>query len=307
MKTKFVELRITNHLKPDKLKFAIVNQKVNISDSLNNALSGNNHFLGIKKKELNILLNSAIREKCNLIIFPENSIPWQWENYLKDCSYRNNIGIIVGYQHKRNIKGEIVNEIGVFLPRVNKLGRPYSIFVDKRIKIHYSPLEIDTIISRRFSIPEKSKKESMRIYKWRGVYFSVFNCYELADLNLRTKLVGKIDLLIAVEYNKDTSYFSSVIESASRDIHCYIIQVNTSEFGDSRIVAPKKSDSKDILKLKGGENPVILTSTLEFTSLRRFQSMKPFMQSREQDKFKITPPNYNISAGRIDTSINVSE
>ncbi|WP_167879888.1 hypothetical protein [Leptospira levettii] len=284
------------------MKFAIVNQKVDIIDSLNNAFQKSNKFLGIKKTDLNSLLNSAVIEKCDLIIFPENSIPWQWEHYLKLFSKKNNIAIILGYHHRRNLKNEILNEIGVFLPVTDYSNKVNSIFVDKRLKIHYSPLEIETIIGRNFLLPKKRFKTDMPIYKWKGIYFSIFNCYELADLALRSKLIGKIDLLIAIEYNRDTNYFSSVVESTSRDIHCYVIQVNTSEFGDSRILAPQNSQEKDILKLKGGENSIILTSKIDFSKLRQFQSLSQLLQNKDKT-FKNTPPNYTQSVGRVDLSL----
>ncbi len=105
---------------------------------------------------------------------------------------------------------------------------------------------------------------------------------------------GKVDFIVVIEYNKDTNYFSNIIDSASRDLHSYIIQVNTSDYGDSRIVQPTKTDKKDIVKLKGGENVYLVVDTIDIKSLREFQKKGHCLQIGD-DSFKLVPPNYEIS------------
>ena len=62
---------------------------------------------------------------------------------------------------------------------------------------------------------------------------------------------SKIELLFVPQLNKDTNYFSAIVESTSRDLHCFVIQANTSAYGDSRITAPYKTEEKNILQIKG--------------------------------------------------------
>jgi len=97
--------------------------------------------------------------------------------------------------------------------------------------------------------------------------------------------------LVASEYNQDVNYFSNIAESVSRDIHCYFVQVNTSDFGDSRITIPKKTALKDIMRLKGGENHVVLTGKLNIKALRDFQKVS--IPYQDTNKFKNTPPDYD--------------
>ena len=89
------------------------------------------------------------------------------------------------------------------------------------------------------------------LINWQNLYFTSFYCFELADTYHRSLFRSKVDLLIASEWNKDTPYFSNIVEALSRDLHCYIAQVNTSQFGDSRLTQPSETARKDILKLKG--------------------------------------------------------
>lgn len=37
-----------------------------------------------------------------------------------------------------------------------------------------------------------------------------------------------IDMLFIPQLNRDTNYFASIVESAARDLHCFVIQANTS-------------------------------------------------------------------------------
>ena len=107
-------------------------------------------------------------------------------------------------------------------------------------------------------------------------------------------MVGKNDYTIAIEYNKDIHYFSSIIESISRDVHTYMVQVNNSKYGDSRITRPAKTEIKDIVKIKGGNNATLMIGKIDIESLRDFQLKEYSLQKMEKDKFKPTPPNYYV-------------
>ena len=73
------------------------------------------------------------------------------------------------------------------------------------------------------------------------------------------------------QLNRDTNYFSSIVESTSRDLHTVIVQANTSKYGDSRITAPFKTSLKDILKIKGGEEDVMIVGKIDWERLKKFR------------------------------------
>ena len=100
--------------------------------------------------------------------------------------------------------------------------------------------------------------------------------------------------MVAVEYNKDVNYFSNLVESVSRDLHCYVAQVNSSDYGDTRITQPTQTYNKDIIKVKGGENNVTLTGTIEIDKLREFQRKK-YNITKNDKSFKALPPDFDIN------------
>ena len=96
----------------------------------------------------------------------------------------------------------------------------------------------------------------------------------------------------AIEWNKDIHYFSNIIESLSRDLHCYCIQVNSSDYGDSRIVKPARTEEKDIIQTKGGENSTVLIGEIDIKLLRDFQMKQGALQAQDKS-FKTTPPGFD--------------
>ena len=99
-------------------------------------------------------------------------------------------------------------------------------------------------------------------------------------------------MVVAVEWNTDIAYFSSIIESMCRDLHCYCVQANSSGPGDSRVLQPTKSELRDIIKTKGGKNPCILAADIDIRGLREFQALQYPLQ-KDAGSFKPTPPDFD--------------
>ncbi|MBR1676406.1 MAG: hypothetical protein IJ706_03745 [Clostridia bacterium] len=87
----------------------------------------------------------------------------------------------------------------------------------------------------------------------------------------RALLKGNSDVIAASVFNRDTTYFSNIIDSTARDLHAFIIQANTSFLGDSRVTGPYDRDSKDIFKMKGGENDHVVIGSVDYKRLKDYQ------------------------------------
>ena len=113
--------------------------------------------------------------------------------------------------------------------------------------------------------------------------------------SLRSAFKNYLDLFVAVECNKDINYFSNVMESLCRDMHCYCLQVNTSDYGDSRLIKPASSVKMNMMRIKGGRNEAILVEDIDIYGLRNFQRKQYELQRDEKDNFKTTPPGFDVS------------
>ncbi|MFA6597361.1 MAG: RNA-directed DNA polymerase [Ignavibacteriaceae bacterium] len=290
------------------LKIGLVNIEINKENSI--ASFKNKPNLSFERlNDINKILNFGLRTGCDLIIFPEMSIPLQWLDNLLRYSRINQKGIVCGLEHFSNAKKDVFNYIATILPFEKKINEKHiykNALLDLRLKKDYSPEEKSSIKKAEYQIPSFLKKEYLRLYNWRSSFFSSLNCFELTDLDKRILFKGKVDFLTVIEYNQDTNYFSSIIESIARDIHAYIVQVNSSNYGDSRITLPAETYHRDQAKIKGGKDVTIITGIIDIKALREFQlnpeKTKIKVEEKAKDKnkimFKALPANFVISTQR---------
>ena len=252
-------------------------------------------------------LNLAIEDKkikCNMIVFPEVCIPYQTLGLFADFSKKHNVAIVCGLKHI-TVNNTVLNLIATVLPF--NIGNYNNSYINFRLKEWYSPSEIKEIKKYGKTIPynhmTKEKANSNNLFVWNGLHFAVYDCFELADTNYRCEYKSFVDMIIACEWNKDLDYFNNIIKSAARDIHCYVTQVNTSQFGDSKVIAPKKSSEMTLLNIKGGEDNILI-GKLNIEELREFQR-KETEYLEEKDKiFKPLPPAFKKETSRLTKNKN---
>jgi hypothetical protein len=279
-----------------KIKIGIANIKIEI-ENVKASYRGEPKVTRKRMKQLSRLLNfcSSYRSpdgsmKIDLIVFPEVCIPYEWVSLLTAWSRKHNIGLICGLEHRVDRSRTAINEYLAALPFKSETGHITCVPIS-RIKRYYSPSERFTLENNFLKVPEDALQPHQIIH-WRGVSFSIFNCFELASIEDRSILKSRIDFLVAIEANKDISYFSNIIESTVRDIHCIVIQVNDSNFGDSRIISPVESNKMNTLSIKGGNNDLVIVGDIDLGALREFQRLDYGLQ-KEHNKYKVTPPNFN--------------
>lgn len=267
---------------------AIANMKVD--SHLVGKLSEGSQDLSIgRRRELFSIINTAVEHHCDLLVLPELSVPNQWIDLLAFECKKHNLAIVAGLTYIYNPQRYAFNVVATLLP-VNVNGFS-SCAVRLRVKNHYAPAEINELQGYRFKIPTY-KTAVYDMFHWRNLYFTVYNCFELACIEDRALFKSEVDLIIATELNKDTSYFSEIVGSWVRDLHCYFIQVNTSEYGDSRIMKPSSRDERNMVVVSGGKNAVALVEDINLNALRRFEFKEYNLQEKDRS-FKKTPPNFN--------------
>ena len=277
----------------DKIKIAVANTLLKESD-FEKVLKDTPNRSYTRYMQLVNTVNEAIRNKADMLVFPESYLPFEWLPILARTCAKNQIAVVTGLEHlklnQKNGKHSVSNLTAVILPFIE--GDYKFSYIHFHKKVHYAPHELEKIESFRCSADPGIGYE---LYDWNNFWFSVYCCYELTSITDRSIFQSYIDALIAVEWNKDTNYYSNIVESLSRDLHCFCIQVNTSEFGDSRITRPSKTESRDILKVKGGKNTTVLIDDVDISGLREFQLKGNRLQAKLPDskKYKQTPPDFD--------------
>jgi hypothetical protein len=277
-----------NRRSSKKFKIAFANTKVEEANIVA-SMRGTPNLSSLRYDKLAKIVKKVRLDKSDVLLFPEFFIPINLLSSLVKYSEKNHVLTITGLEHVK-IKNTVFNFIVTILPfEVNGVKDAVVVF---RLKNHYAHVE-DSLIRGNHLKVASPKEYRYDIFNWENLYFCPYYCFELANVWHRSLFKSKLDLLVGVEWNKDTNYFSNIVESCSRDLHCYIAQVNTSQFGDSRLTQPVESARLDILKLKGGINDSILVTEIDLDTIREFQR-KTFDITHPQKEFKPLPPDYNV-------------
>lgn len=274
-----------NNSKKEKLRLAIANVRLN-HDNFEKVVIDKPNRSYQRYKDLSKLINVAIDEKVDMLIMPESYMPFEWLATVARTCARNNLAIITGIEHIK-IGTKVFNLTATILPYEDLLNK--SAFISFHLKRHYAPAEKQEINGYRLN---EMNGEHYELYRWHDCYFPVYCCYELTSITERSLFQSYADFLVAIEWNKDVNYYSSILESLSRDIHCYCVQVNSSDYGDSRITKPSKTEEKDIMRTKGGRNSTILVDEIDIGKIREFQLKEYNLQAYDKS-FKPTPPGFD--------------
>jgi len=269
----------------DNITVAIGNAHLSERDFVN-ALTGHPNRSSDRYTQLKKLLSFAIDEKVEMLVLPECYLPWEWVPIVSRFCANNQIAIITGVEHV--VSGDkVYNITAVMLPYSHETYKYAHVVFHQ--KAHFSPEEKRNITGYRL---EPFNGNEYHLFQWHDVWFPVYCCFELASIRDRAIFQTIADLVVAVEWNKDIPYFSNIIESLCRDLHCYCIQANSSNYGDSRVISPSKTELRDIIKTKGGTNSAILVDKINIKALREFQ-FKEYELQRQDERYKPTPPEWN--------------
>jgi hypothetical protein len=250
-----------------KMKIAVANVKMEEGD-IADILKGDTRDVSKRCREIGKILNEAIHYKADVLIFPEAYIPLEYLKILQAKVAKHNMVIIGGIEHIKH--GNLVyNLTTTILPIKNKY-MSYAIPFFHQ-KMYFSPHELK-IVQKYGCKPAMGQKHTL--FCWGNIYFVTYCCYELTSISLRHIFQGTADIVFGVEWNSDTYYFGNIMEALSRDIYCYCVQSNMSEYGDSRIIQPTKKDFMNILKVKGGINASVLIGEIDIQELRKHQRKK---------------------------------
>lgn len=263
-KLKLVEVTVSSH-SPSNYSVGLANTAVTEEDVVQSLLHPEHKMTIRDKEQLFRMANTAVREGASFIAFPEFFVPAVWLKDITRFAQKNSVSIIAGLRYIRN-ETRVFNCTTIIQPCVNNGFRNVvSLFREKNF---YAPEEIECLYKLGYHI-ENPQYPLYYIVHWGQIRYSTILCYEFTDINSRARLKSKIDALFVPQLNKDTNYFSSIVESASRDLHCFIIQANTSKYGDSRITGPYDTIHKNIVQIKGGSNDVVIIGKLEFEQVKK--------------------------------------
>ncbi len=278
--------------KKNKLCVAIGNAALEVSN-FKAALDHRPNRSYKRYRDFSKILDAAIQQNVDLLVLPESYLPIEWLPVVSRACANNQIALVTGVEHvvvpteKSDGRKRVYNLTATILPYEHQQQK--FAYIAYHNKVAYSPEEILQIEGHGCTYHEG---EAYQLFCWHNIWFPVYCCFELASIRDRALFQSYADIIVAVEWNSDINYFSSIVESLCRDLHCYCIQANSSGLGDSRVLCPTKTEQRDIIKTKGGKNPCILAADIDISALREYQKLEYSLQ-KEDRSFKPTPPKFN--------------
>ncbi len=246
----------------------LVSTPINEGDALL-AINNPEKCLTFKRKEqLFRILNTAKREQTHYLSFPEFYLPLAWLPEVWSFCKSNDVTVVTGLQYIAS-GDRAYNFTCIVEP--TECSRWYrNALLLFREKLYYAPEEQE-LLARQGLGTVDCVSPFYYVVSEPSFEFSTILCFEFTDIYSRAALKGKVDALFVPQLNRDTNYFSSIVTATSRDLHCFIIQTNTSIYGDSRITGPFKTEMKNILQIKGGTNDVVIVGEIDVQRLRERQ------------------------------------
>ena len=206
-------------------------------------------------------------DKVDFLVFPEFYMPLQWISDVLAFVRKSGITVVSGLQYVTS-GHQAYNNVAIFAP-VNT-GRYTSSVLFAREKNDYAPMERQILALEKYICVDQEKPVYQMINN-RGIDYGLFLCYEFTDIIARALYKDKVDIIFTPEHNRDTSYFSNIIETTARDLHVFIVQANTSIYGDSRITGPFGRNDRNVLQIKGGDKDDIIIGTIELGKVKKYQ------------------------------------
>ncbi len=240
------------------------------------------------KLMINHILNEAIDNKIDHLVFPELSIPLCWLKDIIFFSRRHGIQVTFGLQF---IIEKFLKERGEHIYNCICSIYPFKVcsvyqfmYLDIREKKYYSYFEKKIFKENNLIFNEKNNSQ-IKIVNFRGGFFANMLCFELTSIKERAKLADCVTNLFVPVLNRDTNYFSSIVDSTARELYCFISLANTSIYGDSRITGPLNTVKKDIVRLKGGQNSYLAVGTVDIEKLKKNRENQ-YLEKDEKSDYK---------------------
>ena len=270
-----VNVSIPN-VSPERYYVGLANTAVSEDDALQSLLHPEHKMTIQDKEHLFRMANTAVKEGANFITFPEFYIPIVWLKDITRFAQKNNVAIVAGLRYIRNAN-RAFNCTTIIQPCSNNGFRnAVTLFREKNF---YAPEEKECLYKLGYHI-SNPKRPLYYVIDSGGIRYSTILCFEFTDIYSRAGLKSKIDALFVPQLNKDTNYFSSIVEATSRDLHCFIVQANTSKYGDSRITGPYDTIHKNVVQIKGGVNDVVIIGELKLKQVK--DARKQYAENRKK-------------------------
>lgn len=258
--------------------------------------------------EIRAALAFAKKHKCDIVCFPELTVPWDHISEYQDFCGENGLILIAGMEYEVLSATEIANATIISIPvdrRKNALGRSYHAV--SQYKNFLSIKEIDGFASHLKPINIMEGKELFVFRSSSVCNFSILTCSDFLSLENKYLIQGKVQSVFVPAMNYDNTTYHHVAQAAIRELYINCIICNNCYLGSSMVVAPfRKDHDRTIFSIEGHTIPsdhVVTIFPRVIEELQNAGTNKYFSFDKNKDNlssksdfayqdFKQTPPDW---------------
>ena len=231
----------------------------------------------IEQIHINILkaIDHAGRQKSDIVIFPEMSLPRKYLNSYMEKASSYNLVLIGGVEYQPDRNKNCRNRVLISIPcnpERNPFGKSYwPIYQDK---IYPSTAEFNVLKNNSFKFVGGNELIIFKNSKWKN--FSLLNCADFLSLGLKYELQGRIQTLIVPSMNFDSNTFHHLAQACIRELYCNCIITNNRSFGSSSAYGPyRASHERTIFNIEGQSKPEFHTIEINPSEISKVQEESP--------------------------------
>lgn len=302
-----------SYFSSDRIKVMIGNIFIDVKKDFNESELTASARLRVNN-EIEKVLNIAVSTGCDVVCFPELTLPLMYLNrYLKFAGDNNTI-LIAGTEYVKQNNGNILNATVISFPThpsKNPLGKTFHTFVQFKNFISIKEYE---------ELPDGInliEGDDIMIFNHPKVHsFSVLTCSDFLSHEIKFGLQGKVQTIFVPAMNFDNTTYHHVAQACIRELYCLCIICNNSAMGGSLVCAPYRAEHERIIfRLEGQSKPnshLININPSVINELQKLGENKFFSFSKDGegkklksdesltiDRFKQTPPDWFIVKKRV--------
>lgn len=258
--------------------------------------------------EIRAALAFAKKNKCDIVCFPELTVPWDHITEYQDFCGENGLILIAGMEYEVLSATEIANATIISIPvnrNTNALGRNYHAVSQYKNFLSIKELEGFSSQSNPISILEGKE---LYVFKSSSVCsFSILTCSDFLSLENKYLIQGQVQSVFVPAMNYDNTTYHHVAQAAIRELYVNCIVCNNCYLGSSMVVAPfRKDHNRTIFSIEGHSIPsdhVVTIYPRVIEELQKAGEDKNFSFDKNTKKllsntdfvfedFKQTPPDW---------------
>ena len=259
-------------------------------------------------KEVMKALKAAEKASCDVICFPELTLPQNHLDIYLDYAGERNIILIAGVEYFDLATNIVANPTIISIPTDKNLNPTYkNHHAYVQFKNHLSIKEIFYFERLKPKVFMAESNEILVFISKKVHNFSVLTCSDFLSLEIKYLLQGLVQTLFVPAMNFDNTTYHHVAQSAIREIYCICVVCNNSYMGASHVFAPFRKDWKRTLfRIEGISEPKTHHLTIDPSVIKDLQVIgesknKMFEECDDKipsditlklDDFKQVPPDW---------------